>query len=71
MISSFAFCLALASGFTAGVDALIKPILPTTEEQKWLTVPWRLNLMQARKESAESGKPIFLWMMNGHPMGCT
>ena len=53
------------------IDAKIASILPSTEEEKWMTVPWRTNLNQARRDSVATGKPIFMWIMNGNPMGCT
>ncbi|MEQ1933703.1 MAG: hypothetical protein ABL962_07480 [Fimbriimonadaceae bacterium] len=49
----------------------IASILPSKEEEIWLTVPWRTNLMAARVESQKINRPMFLWVMNGHPMGCT
>lgn len=64
----------LALGFQGSlfdVDAKVASVLPTAEEEKWLTIPWRTNLFGARKEASEKGLPIFMWMMNGHPMGCT
>lgn len=50
---------------------LIATIKPTTEESTWMRINWRTNLWQARKEAAKSGKPIYLWEMDGHPLGCT
>jgi hypothetical protein len=41
------------------------------EEQKWQQIPWRTNLWQARVDAAAAGKPIYLWEMDGHPLGCT
>lgn len=49
----------------------IDALLPTAEESRWQTVPWRNNLMAARKEAQSANKPLFLWIMNGNPMGCT
>lgn len=49
----------------------IESMLPTAEESLWQTVPWRNNLMLARKEAQHVNKPLFLWIMNGNPMGCT
>ena len=46
-------------------------IQPTAEETRWLQIPWRTNLWQARIEAAATGKPIYLWEMDGHPLGCT
>jgi hypothetical protein len=53
------------------LDQKIASVAPQPDEDKWLTIPWRTNLMLARKESAKSGKPLFLWIMNGSPLGCT
>ena len=55
----------------ADLDAKIAPILPRPEEEKWLSIPWRTDLNQARQDSANSGKPMFFWIMNGNPLGCT
>ena len=58
----------------APLDALtdkIAAVLPVAEEERWLQIPWNLNLMQARTYASESKRPLFLWIMNGHPMGCT
>ena len=32
---------------------------------------WLTDLWQARKLAARQGKPILLWEMDGHPLGCT
>lgn len=62
----------IATVLLAGpLDAKIASILPSKEEDKWLSIPWRTNLMRARKESQDTGKPMFWWIMNGHPLGCT
>ncbi len=44
---------------------------PTEEELVWKSIPWHTNLWDARREAAETGKPIYLWEMDGHPLGCT
>jgi hypothetical protein len=51
--------------------ALHKLIQPRAEEEKWLQIPWQASLWQARKTAAAEGKPILLWEMDGHPLGCT
>jgi hypothetical protein len=53
------------------LDARIAAILPKPSEDRWLQVPWRTNLMQARQEAQAAGKPLFLWVMVGNPQGCT
>jgi hypothetical protein len=39
--------------------------------EAWQTIPWRVDLLEARAAAIEEGKPLFLWSMNGHPLGCT
>ena len=67
-----------ATGFAQGIPD-IKPaefrelqdtLLPHCQE-KWQTVPWKTSLSQARDLAAKSGKPLFMWSMNGNPLGCT
>jgi hypothetical protein len=50
------------------LQALIKP---GPGEDRWSSIPWLTDLWQARKLAAEQGKPILLWEMDGHPLGCT
>lgn len=37
----------------------------------WKTVPWETALLKAQNMAARQGKPIFIWSMDGHPLGCT
>ncbi len=39
--------------------------------EPWQTIPWELDLFRARALAVERGQPLFLWSMNGHPLGCT
>jgi hypothetical protein len=52
----------------ATLQAVIKP---SSGEDRWASIPWRSSLWQARQEAARAGKPIVLWEMDGHPLGCT
>jgi hypothetical protein len=49
----------------------IDALWPGPEEEKWMEVGWRLDLFAARQEASNKNKPVFMWMMNGHPTGCT
>jgi hypothetical protein len=64
--------LASASGEEAEefvrLHALIKP---QPHENRWMQIPWMNTLWEARKKAAAEGKPILLWEMDGHPLGCT
>ncbi len=37
----------------------------------WRLIPWRIDLLAAQREAAAQHKPLFLWAMDGHPLGCT
>ena len=50
------------------LHALIKP---KAAEEKWAQIPWLASLWEARQRAAREGKPILLWEMDGHPLGCT
>jgi hypothetical protein len=55
----------------ATLDQRIASVLPMPAEERFLSIPWRTNLMAARAEAQSAGKPIFLWIMVGNPQGCT
>lgn len=46
-------------------------VLPSVAEQAWRDVGWRASFGEAVGEARRSGKPVFLWAMNGHPLACT
>src|SRR5438309_1707133 len=41
-------------------------ITPRADEMKWASIPWQTDLWEARKLALETGKPIFMWAMNGN-----
>jgi hypothetical protein len=53
------------------LEKLHQVIRPTADEEKWLQVPWMASVWEARRKAAALGKPILLWEMDGHPLGCT
>ena len=52
------------------LEALHAAIVPTAIEA-WQTIPWRIDLLAACDEARREKKPLFIWTMNGHPLGCT
>lgn len=60
-----ALLIALAQEF----DETHRSLLPAPET--WQTIPWKVDLLEARDLAIREGKPLFLWSMNGHPLGCT
>ncbi len=63
--------LLAAIAFGGDLDARIAEIVAKPHEEKWLSIPWRTNLTEARMHAQTQGKPLLMWIMNGHPMGCT
>jgi hypothetical protein len=37
--------------------------------EPWAAVPWKGNLLEARAAAAREGKPVFIWAMDGKPLG--
>ena len=72
ILASLCFALAADAGLDAATQASVKAaVAPTEQDEKWLEIGWKANLWEARKEAAVKGKPILLWEMDGHPLGCT
>lgn len=40
-------------------------------DEPWLTIPWKISVLNAQQAAAKEDKPIFIWAMDGHPLGCT
>ncbi len=53
----------------AEFDRVHARLLPGTTAP-WERVPWSIDLLGAARRSAREGKPLFIWAMNGHPLGC-
>ncbi|MAW75929.1 MAG: hypothetical protein CMJ95_00870 [Planctomycetes bacterium] len=45
--------------------------LQASSEVPWRTIPWKISLLDAQRASVSQKKPIFIWAMDGHPLGCT
>lgn len=53
------------------LDEVMSLVTPKADDMKWASIPWQTDLWEARRLAAEQDKPIFAWMMNGNPLGCT
>ena len=49
--------------------ALRDYILPNGEELRWQQIPWRPTWAEAVAAARKDNKPIYVWAMNGHPLG--
>ncbi|MCH8274167.1 MAG: hypothetical protein IH851_05195 [Armatimonadetes bacterium] len=52
-------------------DRWLAFILPKPAECRFEAIPWRTSLWSAVIDAQKEDKPILLWAMNGHPLGCT
>jgi len=68
---TFLAAAALLLGAQSELDRKVESVLPQASEERWLRIPWQLNLAKARAESQRAGKPLLLWVMDGHVLGCT
>ena len=64
-----------AAWFT-GATAIAEPIAERIAAlrppaERWQQVGWRTDLDAARREAARLRRPLFIWAMNGNPLGCT
>ena len=46
-------------------------ILPESNEMAWTEIPWLTTFKDGILAADDAGKPLLLWTMNGHPLGCT
>ncbi|MEO2017557.1 MAG: hypothetical protein ABGZ53_24655 [Fuerstiella sp.] len=45
--------------------------LQPAKDALWRTVPWKTSVLDAQQVAAKEKKPLFIWAMDGHPLGCT
>ena len=62
---------AVAQTALRDLERKIESVLPKPEEVRWLDIPWETNPMRARQLAAQKAKPLFIWIMDGHVLGCT
>jgi hypothetical protein len=46
-------------------------ILPAADEMAWEQIPWLTTFKDGILAADQARKPLLLWTMNGHPLGCT
>lgn len=39
-------------------------------DELWRSIPWKTSLLEARDLAVRERKPLFMWSMNGSPLGC-
>ncbi len=46
-------------------------ILPSGDDLAWQAIPWLTTFAEGIQRANEADRPLLLWVMNGHPFGCT
>ena len=69
--------LAVSFSFTANAEITpaefreLHEQLQPARDASWRTIPWKISLLDAQRTAVEEKKPLFIWAMDGHPLGCT
>lgn len=46
-------------------------LAPQPSELAWESLPWLTSYADGVLAAQEQRRPLLLWVMNGHPLGCT
>ena len=46
-------------------------VVPNAREASYRKIPWRTSILQGIVEAQKHDKPVMIYLMNGHPLGCT
>ena len=56
---------------TKNFDMWKNYITPPQNELAWTRIPWLSTFSEGMIQANTLQKPVLLWVMNGHPLGCT
>jgi hypothetical protein len=62
--------LLLQDGLTVDEFRKLHQDLQPRKDEPWRSVPWKIDLLDVRAQAAKEKKPIFIWSMDGNPLGC-
>ena len=68
---AFGLLVTSALGLTEAEFQKLHRELQPNLKATWRTIPWKTSVLDAQAAAAREGKPIFIWAMDGHPLGCT
>jgi len=46
-------------------------LLPDAADLRFARIPWEPTFLDGVRRASEEQRPLLLWLMNGHPLGCT
>ncbi len=72
MFSIFSvIALTILSSLTAEEFETLHQQLQPDAGEVWRSIPWKTSLLDAQAAAVREKKLIFIWAMDGHPLGCT
>ena len=69
MLSAVLGLFILQDGLSAEQFEKLHRELQPPKDEAWLSVPWKISLLEARDLAAAQKKPILIWSMDGNPLG--
>lgn len=61
----------LTTAFGAFDLQKVSEVCSQPDDALWRSIPWNISLIKGQNLAAERKQPIFIWAMDGHPLGCT
>lgn len=55
----------------ADLDRWRTHVVPTEAETRYAGIDWIPSFSEGLVAASRRGRPLLLWAMNGHPLGCT
>ena len=46
-------------------------LAPSPAESQWQRIDWQDSISGGLDTASRTKRPMLLWLMNGHPLGCT
>jgi len=62
--------LSQSGGVTAEEFRSLHDKLKAPVDEAWRKIPWKVSLVEAQNLAAREKKPVFIWSMDGNPLGC-
>ncbi|MEM6671832.1 MAG: hypothetical protein AAF726_03255 [Planctomycetota bacterium] len=55
----------------ADLAAWREHLRPNEVDLRYARIDWAPTFLEGVRRADADGKPLLLWLMNGHPLGCT
>jgi hypothetical protein len=62
--------LASQDGLSEGDCRKLHESLKPPVAELWRDIPWKVSLVEAQNLASREKKPLFIWSMDGNPLGC-